>query len=209
MTELCNGTLDGLVKGRYDSPSVCSNRLIVRQIAKGLRYLHTNGVIHRDLKPDNILISILKGSGDRPVLKLADFGMSRIVPEGQNLMYRTKTKVGDYSIVFRPIGTYGWIAPEIITDKPKYMAESVDIFPLGLIFAFTLSGGRHPFGEDAQTRNERIRKGELMTLTVEQLKEDDRLAFDLIQSMLSSDPEKRPSADEVLRHEYLKIRTVG
>ena len=45
-----------------------------------------------------------------------------------------------------------------------------------------------------------------MTLSVDQLNEDDRLAFDLIQSMLNSDPDERPTAAQVLKHEYFRIR---
>ena len=55
-------------------------------------------------------------------------------------------------------------------------------------------------------RNERIWKGDPMTLTVDQLKEDDRSAFDLIKKMLNPKPKKRPSANQVLQHEYFRIR---
>ena len=55
VTELCNGTLDDLVKGRYNgAPIIRINWLIVRQIVVGLCYLHRNGVVHRDLNPRNV-----------------------------------------------------------------------------------------------------------------------------------------------------------
>ena len=217
VTELCNGTLTDLVEGRYGSPpDVRKNCFIVRQIVEGMHYLHANGVIHRDLKPGNILFII--DDRKRPVMKLADFGMSRILKEDQSHLTRTQLMDG-YSPVLLPFGTDGWIAPEVLKGERKYK-ESVDIFPLGLIFAFTLSGGRHPFDVDppndeetneekiqrSMKRNERIRKGEPMTLTVDQLNKDDRLAFDLIQSMLSANPNERPSTDKLLQHEYLRIR---
>ena len=82
MTELCNGTLDDLVKGRYNGPPVIRiNWLIVRQIVVGLAYLHANGVVHRDLNPRNVLFII--DDKNHPVMKLADFGMSRTLKEGQ------------------------------------------------------------------------------------------------------------------------------
>ena len=217
VTELCDGTLVDLVQGRYNRPLVGNNWApIVRQIVEGLDYLHANGVIHRNLEPRNILFTI--DDRKRPVMKLGDFGMSRILPGDQSHLTRTQMMDG-YSPVLIPFGTDGWIAPEILKGERTYK-ESVDIFPLGLIIAFTLSGGLHPFDVDPpndeetneekiqriKKRNERIRKGEPMTLTVDQLKEDDRLAFDLIQSMLNPNPDERPSAAQVLEHEYFQLR---
>ena len=221
VTELYNGTLDDLVKRRrrrYKGPPVGNNWLILRQTVEGLRHLHDNNIIHRDLQPRNILISISKEIGDRPVIKLTDFGMSRIIQENQSHLLTQTQLMKGYSIEFRAFGTDGWIAPEVLKGQRTF-TESVDIFPLGLIFAFTLSGGLHPFDVDppndeetnektiqrSMKRNERIRKGESMTLTSDQLKDDDRLAaFDLIQSMLSHDPNNRPSADLVLQHKYFQ-----
>ena len=217
VTELCNGTLDDLVKGRYNgAPIIRINWLIVRQIVVGLCYLHRNGVVHRDLNPRNVIFII--DDKNHPVMKLADFGMSRTLKEGQSHLTRTQVQNG-YSVYTVPFGTDGWIAPEVLNGERTYK-KSADIFPLGLIIAFTLSGGIHPFDVDppndketneqkiqrSMKRNERIRKGEPMTLTVDQLKEDDRLAFDLIQSMLSPNPNERPSTDQVLRHEYFRDR---
>ena len=208
VTELCNGTLDDLVKGKYNGPSVGNNCLIVYQIVEGMRFLHTNGVIHRDLKPGNILISIPKGSSDCPVMKLADFGLSRIVPGNKSKLTRTDTKDPSGNLIKKTLGTSGWIAKEILDGSPHHTYES-DIFPLGLVFAFTLSGGLHAFEDQTKTGKARILIGESMTLTVDQLKEDDRLlAFDLIKKMLSHDPSLRPLADQVLQHEYFRIPLV-
>ena len=224
VTELCNGTLDDLVKGRcVGPPVVVSKWRIVRQIVVGLCYLHANGVIHRDLNPRNILFTI--DDRNRPVMKLADFGCSRILLDGESRHVLSKTRDASNYTILRRFGTDGWLAPEVLNarkeDDPFYTYKS-DIFPLGLIIAFTLSGGLHPFDVDPpndeetnqkkiqriKKRNERIRKGEPMTLIFDQLKEDDRLAFDLIQSMLNcSEPNERPSAAKVLRHEYFRDRS--
>ena len=216
VTELCKGTLDDLVKGvRYKGPPVFGrNWFIVFQIVAGLDYLHANGVIHRDLNPRNILFT--NDDKNRLVMKLADFGCSRTLPEGRTHLTRTELKNG-YSIEFRPFGTDGWIAPEVLKGERIY-TNKIDIFPLGLIIAFTLSGGLHPFDVDppndketneeamqrSMKRNERIKKGEPMTLTVDQLKDDDRLVFFLFEWMFSSDPKKRPSTAQILQYEYFR-----
>ena len=139
-------------------------------------------------------------------MKLADFGLSRIVPGNKSKLTRTDTIVSG-NLIKKTLGTYGWIAKEILDGSPHHTYES-DIFPLGLVFAFTLSGGLHAFEDQTKTGKARILIGESMTLTVDQLKEDDRLAFDLIKSMLSHDPSLRPLADQVLQHEYFRIPLV-
>ena len=56
----------------------------------------------------------------------------------------------------------------------------------------------------AANRNERVKNNEPMTLTVDQLKSEDRIAFTLIQSMIDPDPTKRPSAAKILKKKYFK-----
>ena len=231
MTELCNGTLYDLVKNEVwnkGSPKLNDPKLILWQIVKGLNHLHSNKIVHRDLNPHNILYSIStggEGRSSRPVMKLADFGMSRIVPEEKSHLSRTQLMDG-YSPVLIPFGTDGWIAPEILNGERTYK-ESVDIFPLGLIFGFTLSGGRHPFDVDppkenetkeerekrTASRNERIRNKMPMTLTAEQLMNyciDDqhRVAlFKMIQLMLSTEPSKRPTAAQIQNDYFMSVQS--
>ena len=92
-------------------------RDVLRQITKGVKYLHDHDIIHRDLKPNNILyrITISDGDGKRQLMmKVCDFGCSRTVPEEGDHYTRTMTKKGDYSITFRPFGTDGWLASEVL-----------------------------------------------------------------------------------------------
>ena len=134
MVELCNGTLPELVvHGQFEFKS----RDLLHKIVKGLRHLHNNKIIHRDLNPRNILYSLvpieLRADGTRPiVMKLADFGCSRIV--SQDKSHLTRTLGGDYSPVFRPFGTDGWIALEVLKGDKTY-TDKIDIYPLGFIFA--------------------------------------------------------------------------
>ena len=236
VTELCTGTLYDLVvketilfKDENAERTVKDDPLlfILWQIVKGLRHLHDNKIVHRDLNPRNILYSLSpcdqgsSSSSRRPVMKLADFGMSRIIPEEKS--HLTRTQVSGYSPYFKAFGTKGWIAPEILNGEPKYR-ESVDIFPLGLIFAFTLSGGRHPFDDDppkenetkeeaisrTTMRNDRIKKKVSITLNAQQLNgisnQNNRVALlKMIKSMLSADPNKRPTTDQIHKDYITRI----
>jgi len=187
---LCSGTLDDYFNGRYHGPKFKSEKEILFQATQGLAYLHSLKIIHRDIKPTNILISLLKGNGGEPQIKLADFGLSKILRVDQE----------DYtnSNPSNPSGTREWIAPE--AHDPKRCGYKEDVWALGLIIGFTLSGGKHPFGEDLDERSSRIKKKEPMILVQQDLKEpysDDAEAFELIQTMLVIEPENRPKIEDV------------
>ena len=98
---------------------------------KGLQHLHSNHILHRDIKSDNILIS-----RDGKV-KLADFGYAAQLTQEQEVR---QSKVG----------TLCWMAPEIISKAFSYGLK-VDIWSLG-IFAIELAEGDPPYISEPQTR---------------------------------------------------------
>jgi serine/threonine-protein kinase/endoribonuclease IRE1 len=113
---------------------------VLYQIANGLRYIHSRNLVHRDVKPDNILISMTT-----PVqMKLSDFGLvKKISPQG------TYTQSGLK-------GTLIWMAPEILEllnhsrdstteELPRGSIQS-DTFAAGCVFFYFLTRGKHPFG---------------------------------------------------------------
>ena len=201
MTELCDGTLHDLIKDSSNFDLI----KIVHQIVSGLVHLQEKRIIHRDLKPQNILYILSTSEDAGPVMKLADFGMSRIIPEDKSHLTRTLGTEG-HSENYRPFGTDGWIAPEFLHGESKY-SYSGDIYPLGLIFAFTLSGGLHPFGEDAKTRNEAIRNGKTMLSDVENelKKRYNDGCCQLIESMLNSNAAERPTAGKILQNKFFFV----
>ena len=90
------------------------------------------------------------------------------------------------------------MAPEIYDCYTFDLA--MDVFPLGILFAYVLSGGVHPFGVDKEDRIFNIKKKHPMSFTIQHLNDVVGAAdvFDLICSMLSFDPEKRPTVSLVL-----------
>ena len=217
MTELCNGTLHDLLVDNKDNYSkiITPYRLenvVLCQIVEGVKQLHENGIIHRDLKPRNILYRIISDEGGKRqfVMKVADFGCSRSVPDDMTHYTRTEIMSG-YSKHFRQFGTDGWLAPEVLNGVTQLRPpQAVDIYPLGLIFAFTLCGGQHPYGDDATARDDRMKnKQPMLDIIRQQLIDAYGIkSHDLINRMIDSNPEKRPTPAEVLANKFFPPRPV-
>jgi serine/threonine protein kinase len=97
---------------------------IVRQACRGLDYAHRNGVIHRDVKPGNLLVS------DNDVVKLADFGIARATDQS------SITQVGSV------LGTAAYLAPE--QARGEEAGPRADIYSLGVV-TYQLLSGRLPY----------------------------------------------------------------
>ena len=190
--------MEDVVEERYRGPPVGDNVTILHQITSGLRYLHKKNIIHRDIKPVNILVTCTDDATKRPPkMKLADFGICRIVNE----QYLNKTQLslskGSNSEVIKR-GTPGWMAPEICHGDGFHF--SADVFSLGCVFSYTLIS-KHPFGDNKEMRADLIYYKKDMILTLEQFMEhnyDDKM-FELIKSMVHSDADKRPNIDQVYK----------
>ncbi len=106
---------------------------LLLQLVDGLEAVHAGGVLHRDLKPQNVLVRNV--SGGAPHLLLADFGIAR----------RT---IGNSASLTRPMGSLGYGAPEIWTDG--VVTHAADIYGLGAIAWFLLTA-RHPVPKAGST----------------------------------------------------------
>lgn len=186
------------IEERYSGPPLVKDeKEILKQVAKGLEYLHSEAIVHRDVKPTNILVFGMT-SGET-TFKLADFGLSKFVSRAKEIETESITNSNPNS----PKGTRGWMAPELY-NSARYDFK-VDIFSLGCVFAYTLTRGQHPFGNDQYERMLRIKNRRPMILKKADLKKtscDDRLAFALIRAMVNMDPSDRPTVIEILNHDY-------
>jgi len=141
--------------------------------------------------PTNILISKPERKVEVPSIKLADFGLcSDVITD-----HREAIK--------NPLGTEGWMAPELYhSDKHD---SKVDIFSLGILFYYTLTDGKHPFGNDANIQTIQIVKKESPVVMQNALKSPyskDFLGSKLIQWMLEMEPWERPTTGKILNHNF-------
>ncbi len=153
---------------------------VARGIAEGLAAIHQLGIIHRDIKPDNILIDPLG------MAKISDLGLARMVDDADAQGLTATGMV---------LGTPTYISPEAIRDSSSADAKS-DIYSLGVTL-YHLLAGRAPF--IGKTISELMRShlsGEHTPLRELAPQADARLCA-LIERCLDLDPKARPTAGEL------------
>ncbi|GBP65201.1 hypothetical protein EVAR_50008_1 [Eumeta japonica] len=186
--ELCSATLQDYVENKLEFKCSINAVEILRQATMGLSHLHSMDIVHRDVKPHNVLLSTPSGAGEVRAM-ISDFGLSK------------KLNIGRASFSRRSgvTGTDGWIAPEMINGERT--TTSVDIFSLGCVFYYVLSKGSHPFG-DVLRRQANILTGEynLDQLNLVLPEEELIVTKILIRSMISARPITRPTCPTILKY---------
>jgi serine/threonine protein kinase len=194
--ELCDGNLTQYVDGKLSTIQKNSSldRNILRQVALGLSYLHGRDppIIHKDLKPDNILLKVQKSG--QIWTKLTDFGYSREKPADQSGFALTNN-----------LGTCGFVAPELLLKKIPSLAT--DVWSYGAVFFYVVSNGQQPHDVSGipmdHLRNYFIEKFKLPPnlSAISSHLEAAELAFNLLNYL----PCKRPSIFLVPYHPYFSL----
>ncbi|XP_038123321.1 serine/threonine-protein kinase PLK4 isoform X1 [Cyprinodon tularosa] len=176
--EMChNGEMSSYLKEKKRHFSEDEARHFMHQIVKGMLYLHTHGILHRDLTLSNLLLT------SNMNIKIADFGLA------------TQLKLPNEKH-FTMCGTPNYISPEVAT-RSAHGLES-DVWSLGCMFyAFLM--GRPPFDTDTVKHTlSKVVLGEYDMPSHVSLE-----AQDLIHQLLQRDPSLRPSLSTVLDHPFM------
>ena len=157
--------------------------MIITSAALGLQYLHEQGWVHRDIKPDNFLVT------EDGHVKLIDFALAQRIKTGLSRLFAGRTKVQ---------GTRSYMAPEQI--RGKALDARTDIYSFGCLL-YELLSGRLPF--TGISPEDLLRKH--LTAAVPALMSANKNVTpdfnDLVAQMMAKDPAQRPrSMDDFLRH---------
>ncbi|KAL1515664.1 hypothetical protein AB1Y20_002281 [Prymnesium parvum] len=161
---------------------------LMKQAVQAIQHLHRCGIMHRDVKPENLVLSSTSGDA---CLKLVDFGAAASFERGT---------------VDGKAGTWTYWAPE--QAKRQAHDQAVDIWALGVVL-FILLSGRHPFqrivdgGLDDKSTLEAIVKGHFC-FDDDEWSNVSASARDLVQRLLVYDPRQRLTADQILDHPWIR-----
>ncbi|CAF1261796.1 unnamed protein product [Adineta steineri] len=173
------GSLYDVLKRRRDKSSCTKPTQVLdwsRQIANGVDYLHSNKIVHRDLKSPNILFS------DQHTLKISDFGTSK------ELVHR-RSQIMSFS------GTSAWMAPEVI--RQELCSEKIDVWSFGIVVWEILTCAVPYNNIDPTAVMWGVGKGSLTLPVPTSAPEGFKLLMTKCWNQQSSD---RPSFSEIIKH---------
>lgn len=161
-------------------------RRVMRQLLETVQFLHALGIVHRDLKLENILLD------DNFNVKVSDFGLASIISHDEELTDLC--------------GTVYYMAPEIlkaaIDEDAPGCGKPVDMWALGCVM-FSLLTGTQPFWDTKQAVVLRAILACQYSLETDAWKDVSELAKDLVSKLLVTDPTKRLTATEALAHPFI------
>ena len=176
VTELAQGQLYEILEEDKKLPET-EIKFIARQLVAGLFYLHNNNIIHRDIKPQNVLISA------NGIIKICDFGFARAI-ESKAMITSMK-------------GTPLYMAPELLREYPYN--QKADLWSLGVIM-YELFVGQPPF----YTNSFPTLMNKIMNETI---KYPDSMSFqfkDFLKGLLVKNHKERWDWNKILEHQFIK-----
>jgi len=161
---------------------------IIKKVIQAAAYLHKNGVVHRDFKPENLLFT---SKEDNAELKIADFGFARYIGEG---------------VLQTPCGSPAYVAPEIV--KEQYYNKAVDMWSIGVIL-YILLCGFPPFYHESTEKIFLQIKGGKFDFPDPYWTKVSASAKELVSLLLKVDPKERISAEDALMHPWISGLTAS
>jgi len=164
---------------------------VMRQVLGALAHCHTRGVVHRDIKLENLMLTQRPEGPGTLQVKLADFGCGAFVEAGEKLS--------------ELVGTLFYMAPEVFR---RCYGPEADVWSAGVV-AYALVSGQLPFyGPTDRAVVQAVLRGDvdLWGGVWGSVSEECR---DFVAVMLNRNPELRPSAEEMLRHPWLARHAQG
>ncbi|QSZ35549.1 hypothetical protein DSL72_008419 [Monilinia vaccinii-corymbosi] len=171
---------------KADPYDIESCRCWFRDLILGIEYLHAQGVAHRDIKPDNLLLT------EDDVLKVVDFGVSEMFEKASDMM------------TAKSAGSPAFLPPELcITKHGDVSGRAADIWSMG-VSLYCLRFGHIPFERTGVLElYEAIKNDE-----PEYEPDADPMFVDLMRKLLEKDPKKRISMDEIREHPWVTINGI-
>ena len=180
MEYISGGNLQNFVKKRR---KLCEKtaRILYRQLIQGIKYIHSKGIVHRDIKLENILLDL------NNIVKICDFGVGKLIQKGQKLLDQCGTPV--------------YMAPEIIKGD-GYEGFPVDVWSSGVALYIMLSGNI-PFNRD-KTHD---LQSAILNLPYKKIDDISDNANDLLKNILEKDPNKRFTPEQILEHPWMNEKS--
>ncbi|KAF7456009.1 protein kinase domain-containing protein [Cryptosporidium felis] len=180
---------------------------IIQQVLLAVRYLHLKKVVHKNLKPQNILLTNSFGSGNTSV-KLVDFGLAEIfsedvlpgpcsesaaaAPSSPGAESRPKSS--------RPPRSLDFTAPELLKGEP--FSYSLDLWSVGVVM-YSIITGRHPFA--GKSHADTVKNICCVAPAVEEISAVSPACKSLLKRLLEKNPRERITVEEALGHDWFSV----